>query len=66
MTNPAIVSDIPGTTRDKIEDTMEIDGVLYRFIGTAGIRVKPPMLLKISESEPFCTAIPKHSLGTAR
>lgn len=34
----AIVSDIPGTTRDTIEDTMEIDGVLYRFIDTAGIR----------------------------
>lgn len=36
--NRAIVSDIPGTTRDTIEDTMEIDSVLYRFIDTAGIR----------------------------
>ena len=34
----AIVTDIPGTTRDIIEDTMEINGVLYRFIDTAGIR----------------------------
>ena len=34
----AIVSNIPGTTRDTIEDTIEIDGVLYRFIDTAGIR----------------------------
>ena len=34
----AIVSDIPGTTRDTIEDTLEIDGVLYRFIDTAGLR----------------------------
>lgn len=34
----AIVSDIPGTTRDVIEDTREIDGILYRFIDTAGIR----------------------------
>lgn len=34
----AIVSDIPGTTRDTIEDTIEIDGVLYRFIDTAGLR----------------------------
>lgn len=34
----AIVSDIPGTTRDSIEDTAEIDGVLYRFIDTAGLR----------------------------
>lgn len=36
--NRAIVSDIPGTTRDTIEDTVEIDDVLYRFIDTAGIR----------------------------
>lgn len=34
----AIVSDIPGTTRDVIEDEMIIDGVLFRFIDTAGIR----------------------------
>ena len=34
----AIVSDIHGTTRDVIEDTMNIDGVMFRFIDTAGIR----------------------------
>lgn len=34
----AIVSDIPGTTRDVIEATCEINGVLYRFIDTAGLR----------------------------
>ncbi|MBR6082585.1 MAG: tRNA uridine-5-carboxymethylaminomethyl(34) synthesis GTPase MnmE [Salinivirgaceae bacterium] len=34
----AIVSDIAGTTRDAIEDTINIDGVTYRFIDTAGIR----------------------------
>lgn len=34
----AIVSDIHGTTRDVIEDTMDIDGVTFRFIDTAGIR----------------------------
>ena len=34
----AIVSDIAGTTRDVIEDTMIIDGVEFRFIDTAGIR----------------------------
>jgi tRNA modification GTPase len=34
----AIVSEIPGTTRDTIEDEMIIDGVLFRFIDTAGIR----------------------------
>lgn len=34
----AIVSDIPGTTRDIIEDTCEIEGVLFRFVDTAGLR----------------------------
>ena len=34
----AIVSDIHGTTRDTIEDTIDIRGVTFRFIDTAGIR----------------------------
>ncbi|MCF0177943.1 MAG: tRNA uridine-5-carboxymethylaminomethyl(34) synthesis GTPase MnmE [Bacteroidales bacterium] len=34
----AIVSSIPGTTRDTIEDTVNIGGILFRFIDTAGIR----------------------------
>jgi tRNA modification GTPase len=34
----AIVSEIPGTTRDTIEDEITIDGILFRFIDTAGIR----------------------------
>jgi tRNA modification GTPase len=34
----AIVSHIAGTTRDTIEDQLNIDGVTYRFIDTAGIR----------------------------
>lgn len=36
--NRAIVSAIHGTTRDTIEDTIIIDGILYRFIDTAGLR----------------------------
>lgn len=34
----AIVSDIPGTTRDVIEDEIELDGIRFRFIDTAGLR----------------------------
>ena len=34
----AIVSDIAGTTRDTIEETLNIDGILFRFVDTAGIR----------------------------
>lgn len=34
----AIVSDIPGTTRDSIEDTVDIGGITFRFIDTAGLR----------------------------
>ena len=34
----AIVSDIPGTTRDAIEDVTVINGIKFRFIDTAGIR----------------------------
>ena len=34
----AIVSDIQGTTRDTIEDTIVLDGILFRLIDTAGLR----------------------------
>ena len=34
----AIVSDIPGTTRDTVEETLTLGGILFRFIDTAGLR----------------------------
>jgi tRNA modification GTPase len=34
----AIVSDIHGTTRDSIEETIQLDGITFRFIDTAGLR----------------------------
>jgi tRNA modification GTPase len=38
MEEKAIVSEIAGTTRDTIEDTIVIEGIEYRFIDTAGLR----------------------------
>ena len=34
----AIVSDIPGTTRDTIEETLNIEGITFRLVDTAGLR----------------------------
>ena len=43
----AIISDIPGTTRDVLEDTITIGGNLLRFIDTAGIRETNDKIEKI-------------------
>ena len=43
----AIVSDIAGTTRDTIEETMNLGGTLFRFIDTAGIRNTDETIEKI-------------------
>lgn len=43
----AIVSDIAGTTRDTIEETLTIDGLLFRFIDTAGLRETGDVIEKI-------------------
>lgn len=49
----AIVSDIPGTTRDTIEETLNIDGILFRFIDTAGIRETDETIEKIGIDRTF-------------
>lgn len=43
----AIVSEIAGTTRDTIEDEMVIDGVMFRFIDTAGLRTTTDIIEQI-------------------
>ncbi len=43
----AIVSDIAGTTRDTIEEVLNIDGILFRFIDTAGLRETQEAVEKI-------------------
>lgn len=43
----AIVSEIPGTTRDVIEDTIIIEGVLFRFIDTAGLHETADIIEKL-------------------
>ena len=43
----AIVSDIAGTTRDTIEETLNINAILYRFIDTAGLRNTDETIEKI-------------------
>ena len=45
--NRAIVSDIAGTTRDTIEETLNLDGVLFRFIDTAGLRESDDVIERI-------------------
>lgn len=49
----AIVSDIAGTTRDTVEETMTIDGTLFRFIDTAGLRTTQDEVEKIGISRSY-------------
>ena len=49
----AIVSDIAGTTRDTIEETLVIDGILFRFIDTAGLRESSDTIEKIGIDRAF-------------
>ncbi|MCX6200384.1 MAG: tRNA uridine-5-carboxymethylaminomethyl(34) synthesis GTPase MnmE [Bacteroidetes bacterium] len=43
----AIVSEIPGTTRDTIEEVLNINGIQFRFIDTAGIRITEDVIEKL-------------------
>ena len=49
----AIVSDIAGTTRDTIEETLNLGGVMFRFIDTAGIRETDELVEKIGTERTF-------------
>ena len=49
----AIVSEIPGTTRDVIEDELNIEGVLFRIIDTAGIRDTSDIVESIGVEKTF-------------
>ena len=49
----ALVSDIAGTTRDTIEEVLNIDGILFRFIDTAGIRKSSDKVEKMGIDRTF-------------
>ena len=49
----AIVTDIPGTTRDTLEETLNLGGILYRFIDTAGIRASEDRVEKLGIERTF-------------
>jgi len=49
----AIVTDIPGTTRDTIEESCIIDGVRFRFIDTAGIRDSSDLVERLGIERTF-------------
>ena len=56
----AIVSDVHGTTRDTIEDTIDINGITFRFIDTAGIRQTSDKVEQIGISRTYA------AIGKAR
>lgn len=49
----AIVTDIPGTTRDTLEETLNIGGILFRIIDTAGIRESDDTVEKLGIERTF-------------
>lgn len=53
----AIVTDIPGTTRDIVEGTITLNGVAINFIDTAGIRETTDIVEKIGVDKSKKTAV---------
>ena len=49
----AIVSDTPGTTRDTVEEILNLGGILFRFIDTAGLRKADEMVEKLGISRSY-------------
>ena len=56
----AIVTDIPGTTRDTVQETMVIEGILFRFIDTAGLRETEDVVEKIGITRSYEAASKAH------
>ena len=55
----AIVSDIAGTTRDTIEETLNINGILFRLVDTAGIRAHSTDIIELKGMERSVEAMNK-------
>jgi len=56
----AIVTDIPGTTRDTVQETVVLDGILFRFIDTAGLRETTDVVEQIGIERSYEAASKAH------
>ena len=58
----AIVSDVPGTTRDTVEETLTLGGILFRFIDTAGLRESSDRIEKIGIERSYDSIAKAHTV----
>lgn len=58
----AIVSDVPGTTRDTVEETLTLGGILFRFIDTAGLRESSDRIEKIGIERSYGSIAKAHTV----